>query len=106
MHDPTDAAWLEQAEDLLLDLKNPGWRFRPDHVIFQSWAEHPHCLPPETDSSKFTWLINHYFAQRTVLNVGFSSSSPEQLREAVGKLTTSTGLPGWRGANRGVGQAC
>jgi hypothetical protein len=92
MHDPTDAAWLEQAEDHMAAYETLAGG-RPDHVIFQSWAEHPHYLLPETDSSKFTWLINHYFAQRTVLNVGFSSSSPEQLREAVGKLTTSTGDP-------------
>jgi hypothetical protein len=89
--DQTDATWLKQSEDSMVMYETQYGQ--PDHIIFQSWHEHPHYLLPETDPTKYTYLINRYFDVRTAISVSVGSPSSDGSRIATGKLTDSTGVP-------------
>jgi hypothetical protein len=57
--DSSDAAWLDRAEKRYV--RNEGTAGRnPDHVVFQSWHDHPNRLLPESNAASFTGLINRY----------------------------------------------
>lgn len=87
----TDAEWLKQAEDHMAMYESLGGK--PDHVIFQSWHKQPQYLLPETDPTKFTYLINRYFHTRTALNLKVSPSSSGEPREVTGKLIDARDAP-------------
>jgi hypothetical protein len=57
--DTTDADWIRKAlqRARIYELQAGG---RPDHVIFQSWHDHPDFVVPESDSASFTSVINTY----------------------------------------------
>jgi len=82
-HASSDTEWLQQAEDHMALYESLGGK--PDHIIFQSWHMYPHYLLPESDPSKFTYLINRYFDTRTKLNLRIETTSSS--REIVGNLT-------------------
>lgn len=41
----------------------------PDHVLFQSWVDHPDRVLPESEPYTFTWLVRAYFEDRELLGV-------------------------------------
>jgi len=89
--DLSDGEWVAHAEERMVtyEAKTGG---RPDHVIFQSWQDHPdHCLP-ETDPTTFTYLINRYFRTRTKMSLSIGPSQNRSL-VASGVLTDQAGLP-------------
>lgn len=89
--DTTDREWLGHAEERMVayEIQAGG---RPDHVIFQSWHDHPDYVLPETDPNTFTHMVNRYFRTRTTLTLPSQLSSNGSL-QASGILTDSSGLP-------------
>jgi hypothetical protein len=67
-NDPTDEAWLAQAGERVktYELEYGG---RPDHVIFQSWNDHPDYSLPETKPNTFTNFVDQYFEDKSALGV-------------------------------------
>jgi hypothetical protein len=66
---PTDEQWLQLAGQHALDHEDRDGG-RPDHVVFQSWNDHPDRVLPETDADTFTALVNRYFDDRASLGLG------------------------------------
>lgn len=84
--DPTDEVWLSIAgERVKRYLENPGGP--PDHVVFQSWNDHPDHVLPDTDPNTFTGMIHTYFTDPESL--GFTSEGPEA-NLAFGKQATAS----------------
>lgn len=69
----SDEAWLSLAGKHVksYELQAGG---RPDHVIFQSWHDHPDWNLSETEPYTFTWFINTYFTEKASL--GFRTEGP------------------------------
>ena len=89
-NDISDDEWLAHAEERMVtyEAKAGG---RPDHVIFQSWNNHPNYVLPETSPHTFTHLILSYFKTRTILDIITNSSS--DILHINGKLTQINGRP-------------
>jgi hypothetical protein len=72
--DPDDSTYVAvSGERIIRHQFDDGGQ--PDHILFQSWVDHPDRVLPETDPTTFTGLIRTYFA------------SPDQLgfpREGAG----------------------
>ncbi|MEK6190838.1 MAG: discoidin domain-containing protein [Chloroflexota bacterium] len=66
---PSDEQWVHLAGQHALDHEDRDGG-RPDHVIFQSWNDHPDRVLPETDPDTFTALVNRYFDDRASLGLG------------------------------------
>lgn len=66
---PTDEQWLHLAGQHALDHEDRDGG-HPDHVVFQSWNDHPDRVLPETDADTFTALVNRYFDDRASLGLG------------------------------------
>jgi hypothetical protein len=65
---PTDELWVQLAGQRAIDHEDRDGG-RPDHVIFQSWNEHPDFVLPETEPVTFTGFVNRYFDDRASLGV-------------------------------------
>ena len=83
----SDLEWLNDAEDHIVSYETIG-AGHPQHVIFQSWNLYPKHGMPETDPSKFTYLIDRYFDIRSRLSLTLSSltgswAAEGELAEAV-----------------------
>jgi hypothetical protein len=67
-NDPSDEAWLAQAGERVktYELHNGG---QPDHVIFQSWNDHPDYSLPETQPNTYTNFVDLYFQDKSALGV-------------------------------------
>jgi hypothetical protein len=72
-NDRSDEAWLSNTGERVkaYELVAGG---QPDHVVFQSWHDHPDRTLPETEPYTFTWFVNAYFEDRSVL--GFRTEGP------------------------------
>jgi hypothetical protein len=106
--DPSDEAWLAAAGERVrtYELETGG---RPDHILFQSWNDHPDRVLPETSRDTFTQFIKAYFEDRSALGfpregkganlaLGKSVRVSKQLAEFEGALAVD-GNPGtWWGA--------
>jgi len=90
--DASDVAWLARAEERMgiYEAQTGG---RPDHVVFQSWRDHPDHLLPETGPATFTHLINRYFRTRTGLTLDIAPASAVGERQASGTLADAGGAP-------------
>jgi hypothetical protein len=66
---PDDAQWIGLAGQRALDHEDRDGG-SPDHVIFQSWNDHPDHVLPETDANAFTAFIDRYFDDRASLGMG------------------------------------
>ena len=90
-NDASDAEWVAHAEERMVtyEAKTGG---RPDHVIFQSWQDHPDYCLPETDPTTFTYLINRYFRTRIKMSLSIGSSQDRSL-EGYGVLSDAAALP-------------
>jgi len=66
----------------------------PDHLIFQSWMDHPDLALPDTDPSTFTGLMRQYFAPRATLTVdGVDEARPGTLTVSGTLRASGTGAP-------------
>ena len=63
---PSDEAWLSAAGERVIAYESLAGG-RPDHVVFQSWYDHPDLVLPETQLYTFTWFIEAYFGDRSDL---------------------------------------
>lgn len=66
---PADGQWIRLAGQRVLDHEDRDGG-SPDHVIFQSWNDHPDFVLPETGEYTFTSLVNRYFDDRGSLGLG------------------------------------
>jgi hypothetical protein len=57
----------------------------PHHVLFQSWVDHPDHVLPETEPYTFTWFIDAYYEDRSLL--GFQGDGGNA---AFGKPVTAS----------------
>ena len=62
----TDEAWLLQAGERVLTYEGEVGG-QPDHILFQSWHDHPDRVLPETEPYTWTWFINAYFGDHSEL---------------------------------------
>lgn len=85
-HASTDEDWLSAAGERVIAYEE-GTAGRPDHVLFQSWHDHPDRVLPETEPYSFTWFINTYFKDRDIL--GFKTEG-EGANLAFGKLARAS----------------
>jgi hypothetical protein len=81
--DPSDEDWLSIAGERVIDYELEAGG-RPEHVLFQSWQDHPDRALPETEPYTFTGFIVRYFADRTSL--GFRTEG-RGANLALGKST-------------------
>lgn len=94
--DSTDQAWLTNAGQRIKQYEEQAGG-QPDHVLFQSWHQHPHHLLPETGPDTFTQLIDRYFGDRSDLGVRTEGPGANL---AYGKpVQVSNSLPEAPGAN-------
>jgi hypothetical protein len=80
----SDAAWNDAAIHRAVDYEGLLGG-QPDHVVFQSWMDHPDHVLPESDPTTFTGLIGRYMAPRTAI-------SQPQVNTAAGRLTFTADL--------------
>ena len=66
---PANEQWIRLAGQRVLDHEDRDGG-RPDHVIFQSWNDHPDFVLPETGEYTFTSFVNQYFDDRASLGLG------------------------------------
>jgi hypothetical protein len=57
--DASDGAWLDRAATRYMRYEGTAGG-RPDHVVFQSWHDHPNRLLPQTNAASFTGLLDRY----------------------------------------------
>lgn len=71
--DTSDENWTSSAGERvkIYELDKGG---DPDHIIFQSWHDRPDYVLPEIQRGAFTYLINQYFLDKTLL--GFRTEGP------------------------------
>lgn len=64
--DPDDEAWLSVAGERVKrhELADGA---APDHILFQSWNDHPDHVLPESDAYTFTGFIRTYLSDRSAL---------------------------------------
>lgn len=88
----SDELWRDRAVERIVTYEE-RWGGDPDHVVFQSWFDHPDRVLPESDPTTFTALINGYFRGRTVLRIDdIELPGPGRL-EPSGTLTAKDGRP-------------
>lgn len=78
----TDQAWLSAAGDRVLAYEGKAGG-QPDHVLFQSWNDHPDRVLPETEPYTFTWFIRTYFGDRAELGYHREDSGANLARGAA-----------------------
>ncbi len=88
--DNSDEAWLRHAEERMV-IYERQYGGNPDHAFLQSWHDHPDYLLPETDSTKFTNLIDRYVRTHTVLSSSYSPPSAFALGSVTGILVDQNG---------------
>jgi hypothetical protein len=71
--DLTDEAWLSAAGERAREFEQEAGG-RPDHVLFQSWDDHPDFVLPDDQPNTFTNLIRVYFEDPAAL--GFRREGP------------------------------
>jgi hypothetical protein len=73
LHARTDEAWLSAAGERVITYETVAGG-HADHILFQSWHDHPDRVLPETEAYTFSWFINAYFGDRSAL--GFRTEGP------------------------------
>ncbi len=91
-NDRSDEVWLSNAGERVKAYEMAAGG-QPDHVVFQSWHDHPDLTLPETDPYTFTWFVNTYFNNPSAL--GFRTEGPGA-NLAFGKsVKASRDMPGF-----------
>ena len=87
---PADEQWIRLAGQRVLDheVRDGG---TPDHVIFQSWNDHPDFVLPEAGEYTFTGFVNQYFDDRASLGLGGPGGNP-RLAQAGHRVQRAAGL--------------
>jgi hypothetical protein len=66
--DPTDEAWLIRAGERIKKLElRTGVQL--DHILFQSWNDHPNFILPESEPYTWAGFINLYFEDKMALGI-------------------------------------
>ena len=86
--DTSDEAWLAQAGERVktYELQYQG---RPDHVIFQSWNDHPDYSLPETAPNTYANFVDQYVQDKSALGVRTSGPGADL---AIGKRVTASNV--------------
>ena len=89
--DLSDADWLAHAGQRVVryEVELGG---KPDHVLFQSWHDHPDRVLPENEPYTFTGFIDRYFIDRDSLGKLPQGPGSNLARDA--KVSVSKFLPG------------
>jgi len=66
--DPSDKAWLTSAGERVKTYEDVSGG-EPDHIMFQSWQDHPDYVLPESEPYTFANFIDLYFDNRAALGV-------------------------------------
>jgi hypothetical protein len=82
----SDAEWINSAARHMETVEGT-MGIIPEQAIFATWNTHPAYNMPETSPTTQTWLIDHYFRKRTMLQVEFVGQGVR------GKLTELDGRP-------------
>lgn len=84
--DASDEDWLAHAGERIkaYELEYNG---QPDHIIFQSWNDHPDYSLPETKLNTYTNFVNLYFEDKSALGVRMSGPGANL---AFGKKVTGS----------------
>ncbi len=88
----SDRAWLSAAADRFATFE-ARYGGRPDQVLFQSWADKPDYVLPETEPYTFTHLILLYGRERTMLGLAPIQVLPDGTRLLTGSLSSAGGNP-------------
>jgi len=90
--DTSNAEWINSAWERagIYEQRQGG---QPDHVVFQSWNDHPDSVLPENEPESFTHLINRYFRSRSLIQADLLA--PEETSGLIinGNLLQETGQP-------------
>lgn len=86
----TDEEWLSQSGEHVIayELNSGG---EPDHVLFQSWQDHPDAALPESEPYTYTGFVRRYGEDRASL--GFRTEGPG-VNLARGKSVTTSAATG------------
>jgi hypothetical protein len=93
---PSDAAWNDLARERI-DTYEARLGGPADHLIFQSWMDHPDRVLPDSDPTTFTGLIRQYFGARSVVTLGDVHQPRSGRLDVSGTVSTtpaSTPIPG------------
>jgi hypothetical protein len=85
---PSDEQWIQLAGQRALDHEDRDGG-EPDHVVFQSWDDHPNHVLPDADELTFTSLVRRYVDDRASLGLGDGGGNLALDRPA----SASSGLP-------------
>lgn len=67
----------------------------PDHVVIQSWNDHPRRALPDQDPTTLTGLLNRYFGERAQIAAATTSDDSGTLSVELSLSTIDeTGIPG------------
>jgi hypothetical protein len=85
----SDADWVALAMQRAFEYEQVRGG-RPDHIVFESWFDHPDRLLPETDPTTYTGFMNRYFGERTTLRLDTARAAKGRL-VVDGHLTSVAG---------------
>ena len=88
----TDKAWADLAMQRAYTYETVHGG-RPDHVVLQSWMDHPDRVLPESDPTTFTGLIDRYLGTRTLIRLDQVATSEDGRLSLEGALLGSEGSP-------------
>jgi len=88
----SDVIWNELAR-ANIDAYESGIGGKPDHLVFQSWMDHPDRALPDSDPTTFTGLIRQYFAPRSVIALNPVRVDNRGRLTISGSLRTAGGDP-------------
>jgi hypothetical protein len=94
-YDATDLAWLQHSGQRLNRLRILAG-VEPDHVIFQSWQDHPDRALPESDPETYTGWLRTYLADPT----STAAVGPPN-HAAASSIQASSEVPGYPASNVG-----
>ncbi|MBX3029734.1 MAG: hypothetical protein KF809_06215 [Chloroflexi bacterium] len=90
-HATSDAEWVDRALQRAFTYEELHGG-RPDHVVLQSWMDHPDRTLPESDPTTFTGFIDRYFAPRTRIGATITRDPAGHLA-LTASLATADGTP-------------
>jgi len=86
----SDSEWNELAR-AHIDAYESRTGGEPDHLVFQSWMDHPDRVLPDSDPTTFTGLIRQYFAPRSVIALDPVQVDADGRLRIFGSLRTAGG---------------
>jgi hypothetical protein len=106
--DQSDEAWLSHAGERVktYELVTGG---RPDHIVFESWHDHPDRVLPEIEPYTFAGFIKAYFEDKSSMGIhttgrgaNLAYRKPVRVSQALGEFPPAMAVDGnsetWWGA--------